>query len=88
MNEKHGSTVAALFENSALFAEWRELHDRYGTNAQAMPTLYKAIGDLKDAFRRRAFRAARSYHRRTNRKGRPGPYAACRRTTERLSANC
>ena len=49
---------APHFENSALFAEWRELHDRYGTNAQAMPTLYKAIGDLKDAFRRRAFRAA------------------------------
>ncbi len=46
------------FEDSALFAEWRELHNRYGTNAQAMPVLYKAIAELKDPFRRRAFHAA------------------------------
>src|SRR5207253_7431709 len=49
---------APTFEDSALFAEWRELHDRYGTNAQAMPALYKAIAALKDRFRRQAFRAA------------------------------
>ena len=29
-----------------------------GTNAQAMPQLYKAISDFKDRFRRQAFRAA------------------------------
>ncbi len=52
------ANVAPSFENSALFAEWRQLHERYGTNAQAMPALYKAIADLKDSFRRRAFRAA------------------------------
>jgi RNA polymerase sigma factor (sigma-70 family) len=46
------------FENSALFAEWRALHDKHGTNAAAMPALYKEIADMKDAFRRRAFRAA------------------------------
>jgi RNA polymerase sigma factor (sigma-70 family) len=46
------------FENSALFAEWRELHQKYGTNAAAMPALHKAIADLKDPFRRRAFHAA------------------------------
>jgi len=46
------------FENSALFAEWRELHDKYGTNAAAMPAIYKAIADFKDPFRRRTFRAA------------------------------
>jgi RNA polymerase sigma factor (sigma-70 family) len=46
------------FETSALFAEWRALHERCGTNAAAMPALYKAISDLKDPFRRRAFRAA------------------------------
>lgn len=50
--------LAPTFENSPLFAEWRELHDRHGTNAQAMPVLYKAIANLKDPFRRRAFRAA------------------------------
>ncbi len=59
-----GKSPAALtnatptFENSALFAEWRSLHERYGTNASAMPILYKAIADLKDPFRRRAFHAA------------------------------
>ena len=46
------------FFNSPLFAEWRELHARYGTNAAAMPVLYKAINDLKDPFRRQAFRTA------------------------------
>jgi len=46
------------FEQSALFAEWRALHERYGTNAQAMPRLYEAISALKDRFRRQAFRAA------------------------------
>ncbi len=46
------------FEDSALFAEWRALHEKYGTNAQAMPILYMAIADLKDPFRRKAFRAA------------------------------
>ena len=49
---------APNFENSALFAEWRALHDKHGTNAAAMPALYKEIADMKDAFRRRAFRAA------------------------------
>ncbi len=46
------------FENSALFAEWRELHETYGTNGPAMRVLYKAIAALQDPFRRRAFRAA------------------------------
>jgi RNA polymerase sigma factor (sigma-70 family) len=46
------------FESSAIFLEWRQLHDLHGTNSEAMPALYKAITDLKDPFRRRAFRAA------------------------------
>lgn len=46
------------FESSALFAEWKQLHDTYGTTAEAMPSLYEAIADLKDPFRRRAFRTA------------------------------
>lgn len=46
------------FENSALFAEWRKLHEKYGTNAAAMPVLYKAISEIKDAMQRRAFKAA------------------------------
>ena len=47
---------ASGMENSAWFAEWRELHEKHGTNAQAMPLLYKAIGEIKDSFRRQAFR--------------------------------
>jgi len=50
--------TAPSFEDSALFAEWRQLHETHGTNGQAMPVIYKAIADLKDPFRRRAFRAA------------------------------
>jgi len=50
--------AAPNFEDSALFAEWRALHDKHGTDAAAMPALYKEIADMKDAFRRRAFRAA------------------------------
>jgi len=52
------SNSAPTFEESALFAEWRALHEQYGTNARAMPRLYAAISDLKDRFRRQAFRAA------------------------------
>jgi RNA polymerase sigma factor (sigma-70 family) len=51
-------TTAPSFESSSLFAEWRELHAKHGTNAAAMPLLYKAIGELKDPFRRRAFQTA------------------------------
>jgi RNA polymerase sigma factor (sigma-70 family) len=51
-------TAPPNFEGSPLFAEWRALHDKYGTNAVAMPALYKEIADMKDAVRRRAFRAA------------------------------
>jgi RNA polymerase sigma factor (sigma-70 family) len=46
------------FESSALFAEWRKLHEQHGTNAQAMPELHKAITGIRDTFRRNAFRAA------------------------------
>src|SRR5581483_1183144 len=55
------------FESSALFAEWRELHLKYGTNAESMPTLYKAIDSFKDLFHKQAFHAeeARSGTRNT-----------------------
>ena len=50
--------AAPSYENSFLFAEWRYLHEQHGTNAEAMPLLHKAIGEMKDVFRRNAFRAA------------------------------
>jgi RNA polymerase sigma factor (sigma-70 family) len=49
---------APKFEDSALFAEWRKLHDTHGHDAAAMPALFKAIADIQDPFRRRAFRSA------------------------------
>ena len=52
------TNTAPDFANSALFAEWRQLHERYGTNSEAMPLLYKAINGLKDSLHRRAFLAA------------------------------
>ena len=52
------TNAGPTFADSALFAEWRALHEQYGTNAQAMPQLHKAISAMKDAFRRSAFRAA------------------------------
>jgi RNA polymerase sigma factor (sigma-70 family) len=52
------AATATNMVNSAWFAEWRELHEKHGTNAQAMPLLYKAIGEIKDSFRRQAFRTA------------------------------
>jgi RNA polymerase sigma factor (sigma-70 family) len=45
-------------DQSALLLEWRSLHDRYGTNAQAMPRIYDAISGITNRFRRQAFRAA------------------------------
>ncbi len=49
---------APSFEKSALFAEWRQLHETYGRGSNAMPALYRAIAGLKDPFRRRAFHTA------------------------------
>ena len=59
--ENPGAAVdqsAPHFENSSLFAEWRALHEKYGTNGQAMLAIYKAITAMKDPFRRQSFRAA------------------------------
>ncbi len=41
-------SFAPSFENSALFAEWRALHEKHGTNAAAMPLLHKTIAEIKD----------------------------------------
>jgi hypothetical protein len=46
------------FETSAIFAEWRRLHEVHGSSAESMPMIYEAIAAIRDPFRRRAFRAA------------------------------
>lgn len=48
----------AAFAGSQLLAECRRLHEVHGTNAAAMPELYKSIADIKDTFHRRALRSA------------------------------
>jgi len=55
---KASQKMPPSFEGSALFAQWKQLHDTYGTTAEAMPDIYQAIASLKDPFQRRAFRAA------------------------------
>jgi len=47
-----------MFADSALVAEWRALHEKYGGDAPAMPLLYKAIGEMTNAFHRQALNAA------------------------------
>lgn len=47
-----------LFANSVLLREWRRLHEIHGTDAAAMPGLYKDIAAVEDAFQRRALRSA------------------------------
>ena len=41
-----------------LTVEWEQLRAQHGSSAEGMPTLYAAVKEIKDAFRRRAFRAA------------------------------
>jgi len=48
----------AAFESSAIFAEWKRLHDTHGTNVDAMPNIYREIARFGDSLRRRGFRAA------------------------------
>lgn len=52
------AAAAPDFPDSELFAEWVRLHEEHGHDAAAMPVLFQAISEIKDAFRRRAFRAA------------------------------
>ena len=49
---------APTLEETPLFAEWRALHQRYGTNAEAMRLMFNAIGDFKDTFKKQAFHSA------------------------------
>ena len=42
---------------SALVREWAEMRARHGGDADSMAALYAEVKDLKDAFRRRAFRS-------------------------------
>ncbi len=53
-----GEMPMPAVEDSALVAEWEKMRSQYGREPGDLPTLYLAVKDTKDAFRRRAFRAA------------------------------
>lgn len=59
---EHGTTGGLErkppFTESMLFAEWRALHEKYGSGPESMPILFDVISKHDDAFRRRAFRTA------------------------------
>jgi hypothetical protein len=44
--------------DGALRAEWEEMRTRFGSGSAELPALYAAVKDIKDTFRRRAFRSA------------------------------
>lgn len=50
--------VPATAENSSFIAEWEQLRGTGPNTPEALPGLYAEVKDLKDAFRRRAFRSA------------------------------
>src|SRR5439155_17015413 len=52
------SNTPGTIESSAIFAEWKRLHDTHGTNVEAMPNIYREITGFKDSLRRQGFRAA------------------------------
>ncbi len=54
----HPQAAVHNFEGSALFAEWRALHQKHGTNAQALPAIFAEIREIKDPLRQSAFKAA------------------------------
>src|SRR6185295_19017445 len=41
--------AAAATERSAIFAEWKCLHDTHGTNTEAMPGIYREIAGLSNS---------------------------------------
>jgi RNA polymerase sigma factor (sigma-70 family) len=49
---------SSRFEDGAIFAEWRRLHQTHGTNVEAMPNIYNEISRFNNSLWRRGFRAA------------------------------
>lgn len=52
------ATPESLPADSAILAEWKRLHDEYGSGPEAMPRLYQAIAELEDSLRREGFHTA------------------------------
>lgn len=52
------SLVPATAAESSLIAEWEQLRGSGASGPEALPAIYADVKDIKDAFRRRAFRSA------------------------------
>jgi hypothetical protein len=50
--------VPATAAESSFIAEWEQLRATHANDPEALPALYADVKDVKDAFRRRAFRSA------------------------------
>ena len=53
-----GEIPIASPSESALVAEWEQMRAQFGREAADLPAVYLAVKEIKDAFHRRAFRAA------------------------------
>jgi hypothetical protein len=51
-------TTAAPTGGESLIAEWEQLRGQHENTTEAFQAIYTVVADMKDAFRRRAFRAA------------------------------
>src|SRR5262245_10627033 len=50
--------VPATAAESSFIAEWEQLRATHASGPEGLPTLYAEVKELKDAFRRRAYRSA------------------------------
>jgi hypothetical protein len=56
--QSHAPATATTTAAGALIAEWEEFRGQQDATPESFAALYTAVTDIKDAFRRRAFRAA------------------------------
>lgn len=56
--QSHAPATATPTAAGALIAEWEEFRGQQDATPESFAALYTAVTDIKDAFRRRAFRAA------------------------------
>src|SRR4051812_29533018 len=52
------SILPAKRAETSLLSDWAHLREEHGSGSAEMPALYGVVKEIKDPFRRRAFRAA------------------------------
>src|SRR5688572_25073193 len=58
IDQRSAESLLRIDPYSELIAEWEKLRADHGSTTAEMPLLYAAVKEIKDPFRRRAFRAA------------------------------